>query len=778
MTTSSETDQTSPFDFVNELLAGVSRQHKILANIAGEHIQTLLPQLAERAMQQPKALPGKMPHEIWNDAFAYAVDALQRQVLFWDTMREAGNGFIEHERNGCPPLLAFEYEVIMDGRELARPVNYKLVRIKAPEGYPSTDPCVRPFVVIDPRAGHGAGIGGFKSDSEVGMALQRCHPVYFVVFSREPEPGQTILDVTAAERQFLQAVVQRHPLAPKPVVIGNCQGGWAAMLLGASAPELSGPLVLNGAPLSYWAGRTGRNPMRYVGGLVGGSWPTLLLSDLGNGRFDGAHLGLNFEAMSPSNTWFRKYYDLYARVNSEAPRFLEFERWWGGMFLMNGEEMSWIVENLFVGNRFSSDQLMTESGEPINIRAVRSPIIVFASEGDNITPLSQALQWIPEVYRDEQEIKASGQTIVYLIHKSIGHLGIFVSGAVARKEHHEIGSVLDVIEAVAPGLYEMQITGQEEDGYKVDLVETTMADIHALVGDRLESVAFPVVAQISEANSQAFRAVVSPVLRQFANEPMAELNRRLHPMRLRRYLISDANPAMATIAVQAEMVKCDRRPVAPDNMFAAIEHAWAQQMEHAIDGWRDVRDAAVETIFFGVYGWLAAFGMGQGGHKAAPKPAPSVASVDPRRYREGGYAEAVVRMMLLLARARGAVRREPLQRSTSLMRSDPHFIAMTDDERHELIQTQTALVAASPEDCIATLPALLPNRSEKEKALRCVEEVAGPAEELGASVRDMLQRFRIILGVIGRDSHGATEAAEETECEVISARPRRSRRTR
>jgi hypothetical protein len=30
----------------------------------------------------------------------------------------------------------------------------------------------RPYIIIDPRAGHGPGIGGFKADSQVGVALR------------------------------------------------------------------------------------------------------------------------------------------------------------------------------------------------------------------------------------------------------------------------------------------------------------------------------------------------------------------------------------------------------------------------------------------------------------------------------------------------------------------------------------------------------------------------------------------------------------------------------
>ena len=36
--------------------------------------------------------------------------------------------------------------------------------------------------------------------------------------------------------------------------------------------------------LSYWAGIKGENPMRYTGGLLGGSWLTALTGDLGAGK--------------------------------------------------------------------------------------------------------------------------------------------------------------------------------------------------------------------------------------------------------------------------------------------------------------------------------------------------------------------------------------------------------------------------------------------------------------------------------------------------------------
>src|SRR5690349_10451363 len=94
----------------------------------------------------------------------YLIDAAQRGVLFLDTLRQRGNQYREHIAKRAPHVLDYEVELVADGRMLPRPVNYALVRIIPPAGI-ELDPTRRPFIVVDPRAGHGPGIGGFKADS-------------------------------------------------------------------------------------------------------------------------------------------------------------------------------------------------------------------------------------------------------------------------------------------------------------------------------------------------------------------------------------------------------------------------------------------------------------------------------------------------------------------------------------------------------------------------------------------------------------------------------------
>ena len=292
------------------------------------------------------------------------------------------------------------------------------------------------------------------------------------------------------------------------------------MLLAAMRPELFGPIIVAGSPLSYWAGVRGQNPMRYTGGLLGGSWLTALTSDLGNGKFDGAWLVSNFENLNPANTLWTKQYNLYRKIDTEPPRYLEFEQYWGGLVLLNAAEMQFIVDELFVGNKLASAEIVVRDGTRIDLRNIHSPIVVFCSKGDNITPPPQALDWILDLYESVDDIRAHDQTIVYAVHHSIGHLGIFVSGSVAKKEHDEFASNIDLIDVLPPGLYEAVMTPKDPAGPFAELVggdylvrfETrTLDDIRALGGnDDEDDRKFAAVARLSEINLGLYRTCVQP----------------------------------------------------------------------------------------------------------------------------------------------------------------------------------------------------------------------------------------------------------------------------
>ena len=143
--------------------------------------------------------------------------------------------------------------------------------------------------------------------------------------------------------------------------------------------------------------------------------------------------------------------------------------------------MDWIVQQLFVGNKVWSLE-KPSGGKLFDLRRIQTPIILFASMGDNITPPQQAFNWVADVYGSTEEIKARGQTIIGLVQGHVGHLGIFVSGKVAKKEHASIVSVLKSVEALRPGLYAMKINTlpKDESGkvtYEIEFEEHRLEDI-------------------------------------------------------------------------------------------------------------------------------------------------------------------------------------------------------------------------------------------------------------------------------------------------------------
>ena len=739
----------------------------------------------------------------------YAVDAWQRSILYADVRRQRGNQYLEHLQEQTPNVLDFASEVIMSGLELPRPVNYGLVRILPPADAPA-DPKKRPFVVVDPRAGHGPGIGGFKPDSEVGAALKAGHPCYFVGFLPDPVPGQTVEDVMRAEAAFVRKVGELHPGSRgKPAVIGNCQAGWQILMAAAVWPELFGPIIVAGAPLSYWAGD---NPMRYAGGLTGGSWLTALTSDLGAGRFDGAWLVQNFENLDPANTLWSKQYNLYANVDTEGPRYLQFEKYWGGHVFLNDVEMQYIVDNLFIGNKLSTAQLVTSDGVRIDLRNIRSPIVVFCSYGDNITPPPQALGWITDLYRNDLDVVGHDQTIVYATHDSIGHLGIFVSGSVGRKEHQEFAANIDVIDVLPAGIHRMQIDEHHDDAqegepasdaYLTRIRRSNIDEIREIVRPDPESDRrFAAAARISEINLACYRSFVQPCVRAWVTTEGARSLEPLHPLRVGYELWSDRQPLAAAVQEAAQHVREHRQPVAEANPFLQLQAQFSTALEQTLDQFRDCRDRIYAQTFDTLYSLPLVQAMaGQSLHDEAPARAHPSETPEHRQYlvqeltrlegavHSGGLVEAAIRALFFVLAERGEADERHFRHAEELVRPQLGNDFDMQAFRH-LVRRQALLMRLHEDAAVSAIPGLLNNVAPDDirQVAGMIAQVLGSGDALSAPEQAKLKQVSTLFEQAIRraqaasapampSAHDAPSAVADTKPKTSSPKPKAPQKT-
>ena len=122
---------------------------------------------------------------------------------------------------------------------------------------------------------------------------------------------------------------------------------------------------------------------------------------------------------------------------------------------------------------------------------------------------------------------------MYCVSQEIGHLAIFVSAKVGAKEDEEFVQLIDVIDCLPPGLFEMVIAPRPANVPAAGFVTgdwiarfeaRSLDDVRALGRNSPEDDrAFAAVARLSELNLSLYRTFLQPFLRALANQPMADL---------------------------------------------------------------------------------------------------------------------------------------------------------------------------------------------------------------------------------------------------------------
>lgn len=534
------------------------------------------------------------PFTFAQEASAYWVDTAQRTILFLDTLQKRSQNFCAESENEQPKVMQFETELILDGRTYDPPVNYKLERI-IPQHDQQTDPSKRPIVIFDPRAAQGSGMAGMKKDGQIGQALESRHPTYYVSFFVHPEEGQTIELVCDTCIAFVRIVKDRHPNGPKPLLIGNCQAGWQLAMMHAASPDLDCLLMLAGAPLSYWAGSHDQNPIRFTSGMTGGTWAVELASDMGNGFFDSAHLIDNFEKNSPSETYWKKLYELYTDIDTGSQRYLDFERWWNSPVLFRREEIRFIVEQLFIGNKLAKGELEFSDGRRPDLRNIKTPIFILCSHHDVITPPGQALGWILDCYETDKEIVDQDQIIVYRMDDSAGHLGLIASSSVMQDTYKKLFSD-DMLEQLPAGIYEAVAAPGKKNQFNYE--HRSIEDIRKICPiDVNDEARFNSVKDVSEMLQTIYDDFAAPMMQAITTDETAEVVRSMHPVRARLTSMCDQNPAMSVIPVLAEWTRANRLPASKDTDLWKTQEALSNLIIEQMDVVNKQKDTTIDELF-------------------------------------------------------------------------------------------------------------------------------------------------------------------------------------
>jgi hypothetical protein len=346
-------------------------------------------------------------------------------------------------------------------------------------------------------------------------------------------------------------------------------------------------------------------------------------------------------------------------------------------------------------------------------------------------------------------------------------LGIFVSGGVAKKEHGEFSSNIDLIDTLPPGLYETVFEGRTADTVNPELVTgdwvmrceaRTLDDIRALGGnDRVDERRFATAARVSEINLALYRTFAQPVVRAFVSSPLAEWMQRLHPLRLQFELFSNVNPMMAPVAGIAEQVRNNRRPVRADNPFIAMQENVSGQIVGALDAWRDASEALAERTFLALYGsptLQAAVGTDPGGTRPLRKPAKNLLHrellqkrVDEIKSRipVGGLREAVIRGLLYTGLARAAVDERGFE---ALRRIRQTHGDLSLSAFKALVREQFNILLIDPDAALAALPSMLPpDVEQRRQGFGLIKQVLGASGELSAEDQKRLKEVGRLFGL-------------------------------
>jgi hypothetical protein len=350
------------------------------------------------------------------------------------------------------------------------------------------------------------------------------------------------------------------------------------------------------------------------------------------------------------------------------------------------------------------------------------------------------------------------------VHETIGHLGIFVSGKVAKKEYTQIVEVLQTIERLPPGLYGMHITERKGEGgrieYEVEFREHRLEDIMARFNrfERADEKPFEAVEALSEFNQRAYEMFAQPLVQSLSNDYQARVLQQFHPLRMQHWMLSSLNPWLAWLPAAATQVGAHRQPQDDQQPLRQLEHVGSELISASLDYYRAMRDAITESSFFGVYAnmfsmYLADKHQAEASklkHISEPRELPFVkealASI-----AQGGYPEAFARVAFLVSRKGEPLPLARLQLTDEVAADYADYLPKMPPEQLRRVRGEQEIIARyEPEQAVLTLPVLLSDRADRQRLLTLLDKLLADSRVLSVQPTNeqlaAVERIRLVLG--------------------------------
>ncbi len=317
----------------------------------------------------------------------------------WDSWRVGAKGWADYwssaVRRGVSPfelgLEALEWLSVSQRREQPQwatanhvvfetPVA-RLRDFSLPDAEHAND--LVPTLLLPPQAGHDSCIVDFSPDQSQLRAVQEAGLTR--VYSMD-WIGATAETADAGINDYIDALERAvEQLGGRVNLIGDCQGGWLAVIYAALHPEQINTLTIAGAPIDYHAGE----PLihDFVKVLPDAFYRTAV--KMGGGVLRGQFMLAGFMMMKPEQEIDRQL-QLLVNVSDDAHvrRYRHFETWFQHTQDVPGTFYLWIVEHLFRDNELIRGELKLE-GRRLDLQDITCPLFLLAGQQDHITPPAQ-----------------------------------------------------------------------------------------------------------------------------------------------------------------------------------------------------------------------------------------------------------------------------------------------------------------------------------------------------------------------------------------------------